>query len=310
MKSFHQIKAIIWAVDPFQDKASAKRVAGWVAAAAKTFQAKVHVVFASPMAALPVSGKAKAAVEHPYLAEAAANLEIFAEFTGLKGVSTEVLVKHPRRELSPEEMILSKAKELGVGLIVVATHARGLLGRLLVGSFAESLLAKSQIPLFVVSPHSKAQAPSVLRNLLVPTDLSNHSADVCGEAAKLAIKHKMTLILEHAFINEFVPVLQADAFVMGDLAALDGKALKESLQAQETLMASWVAKIKKSGAKVSGRLITKPGLVSDLIVASAKREADFVLMSTHRAASAYDLLGSVTKKVLRASPVPVMTVKD
>jgi nucleotide-binding universal stress UspA family protein len=310
MKPFHQIKSILWAVDPFQDKASAKRVAGWVAAAAKTFSAKVHVVFASPMAALPVSGKAKAAVEYPYLVAAQANLELFAGFTGLKGLSIEVLVKHPRRDLSPEDMILAKAKDLGAGLIIVATHARGLLGRLLVGSFAESLLAKSPIPLFVVSPHSKAQAPNVLKSVLVPTDLSAESVVVCAEAVKLAAKYKMAIALEHAFINEFVPALQADAYLTGEMANLNGKALKESLRVQEALMASWVGKLKKSGAKVSGRVISKPGLVSDLIVASAKREADFVLMSTHKEASAYDLLGSVTKKVLRASPVPVMTVKD
>lgn len=49
-------------------------------------------------------------------------------------------------------------------------------------------------------------------------------------------------------------------------------------------------------------------LVSEVIRCAAARH-DAVVMSVHRKIGAFDLIGSVTKKVARKSPVPVLVLR-
>jgi nucleotide-binding universal stress UspA family protein len=50
----------------------------------------------------------------------------------------------------PADGIVATARDLGADLIVVGTHARGLLGRAFLGSVAESVLRASPVPVLVV----------------------------------------------------------------------------------------------------------------------------------------------------------------
>ena len=58
--------------------------------------------------------------------------------------STEVVEGHPAAE------ILRKADELGVDLVVMGTHGKGLLAHAFLGSVAEKILRRLKIPVLTI----------------------------------------------------------------------------------------------------------------------------------------------------------------
>ena len=84
----------------------------------------------------------------------------------------------------PDESIVNSASELGVGLIVTATHGRSGVARFLLGSVTERVVRQSTIPVMVV----RGQVAGVLgfTRVLVPTDFSPASEASLAMATALA----------------------------------------------------------------------------------------------------------------------------
>lgn len=84
----------------------------------------------------------------------------------------------------PDESIVNTAGELGVGLIVTATHGRSGVARFLLGSVAERVVRQSDIPVLVV----RSRVADVLgfKRVLVPTDFSPASEASLALATALA----------------------------------------------------------------------------------------------------------------------------
>lgn len=136
-----------------------------------------------------------------------------------------------------------------------------------------------------------------LRHILVPTDFNepaNHALDL---ALSLAEKLDGEVTLLHV---QFIP--QANY----DLEAL-WPSEEAAASAQRAIDAA-VVQAKKRYARCQGALRT--GSPAEQIVATARqRGADLIVMGTHgRQGMMHALLGSVAERVLRTSPVPVLTV--
>ena len=67
------------------------------------------------------------------------------------GIDTTALLVHG----ATVEIILKKASDLGVDMIVVGSHGRGAMFQLLVGSVSEGVLHKSQLPVLVIPTHNR-----------------------------------------------------------------------------------------------------------------------------------------------------------
>jgi nucleotide-binding universal stress UspA family protein len=142
-----------------------------------------------------------------------------------------------------------------------------------------------------------------LQRILVPTDFSLHSQKALTYAAAFAEKFGAELFVLHVFQD--LAVFQPDAVAVGppvmppveELAAAARTSLQRVIQEQNF-----------KGFKVTPEV--REGSPFDEIVDFAKeKNIDLIIMGTHgRGWLAHVLLGSVTQKVIRKSPCPVLTV--
>lgn len=143
-----------------------------------------------------------------------------------------------------------------------------------------------------------------LKRILVPTDFSEHSANALRYAAAFARRFSAELYLLHVF---------QDLAVSGPEAVAVGPPIVAPIE-----------QFLDSARKSLDRLVedahlqqltvhreVRPGTPFDEIVGMAKeKDIDLIVMGTHgRGWLAHVLLGSVTEKVVRKAPCPVLTVR-
>jgi nucleotide-binding universal stress UspA family protein len=139
------------------------------------------------------------------------------------------------------------------------------------------------------------------KHILVPTDFGDAANRALDFALSLATKFESTVTLLHAFT---VPAV-GYGYPEGLLWPID-----EMAKAAKTELEGVLAKAKERYAKVDGVLVS--GEPWQQILETAKRcGADLIVMGTHgRRGFSRVLLGSVAEKVVRLSPVPVLTVSS
>jgi len=184
-------------------------------------------------------------------------------------------------EVAIHRAIIDYIEEHGVDVVVMGTHGRTGIGRFLLGSVAEQTLQESPIP--VVTVHEDTVIDFEVDNILVPTDGS--------EGAEAATEHAIDLVTE----------------VGGTLHALhvasDGRE-NESSPTDDVRERGEAAGVEVVTATRNGRPHEAiAGYVAEVGI-------DVVVMGTHgRAGLRRYLLGSVTERTVRFSPVPVVSVK-
>ncbi|HTA92055.1 MAG TPA: universal stress protein [Polyangiaceae bacterium] len=145
-----------------------------------------------------------------------------------------------------------------------------------------------------------------IRRILVPIDYSENSKVALAYAAELAISFGASLDIVHVWDR---PTYVTDAVMVqrpGEGHKPIGELIRENAQKD---MDEFMAGITlPSGVPSQTRLLSgEPAatLVSEL----RKAEHDLVVLSTHgRTGFAHLLLGSIAEKLVRLSPVPVLTV--
>ena len=141
-----------------------------------------------------------------------------------------------------------------------------------------------------------------VHNILVPVDFSDASEQSLQVAIDLAKTFKANVHLLHVYQ---VPVygFPDGAFLAGpDIAAK----LSDAAQHGLNLI---VEKHRDQGVQLTG--VLRQGNPHEEILAVASEVlADLIVLGTHgRSGLSHALLGSVTEKVVRTSPVPVMTIR-
>lgn len=141
------------------------------------------------------------------------------------------------------------------------------------------------------------------KKILVPVDFSPNSADAVRSAAEFSRRFGAELTLVHVF-QPFASVVPE-----GYLAYTSAQ-LEEMLSSFRTQLAS-----AKKDAEAAGAILvhTKQlqGTPAAEIEAFARNEHfDLIVMGTHgRTGIQHMLLGSVTERVVRHAPCPVLTVR-
>src|SRR5688572_12273014 len=141
------------------------------------------------------------------------------------------------------------------------------------------------------------------KNILVPIDFSEHSAEALRVAADLAQRYAGNISLVHVY--EPVQYMMPEGYVFFT---------SEQITRLSTLLRERLEKAKRSivesdVARVEAHLLE--GLVSSELVGFAKEHAcDLIVMGTHgRTGVKHALLGSVAERVTRSAPCPVLIVK-
>ncbi|HEV7735572.1 MAG TPA: universal stress protein [Candidatus Binatia bacterium] len=146
-------------------------------------------------------------------------------------------------------------------------------------------------------------ASKLFRRILVPHDFSDAAARALKEAVGLAAAHGGKIILQHVIVPFYMPAelpfgLATDTmpnpttFIPELTKRLDGIGKKA---------------VGTSGVKYAVRV--EVGEPSQTIIEAAA-SADSIIMATHgRSGLAHLLIGSITEKIVRHSPIPVLTIR-
>jgi nucleotide-binding universal stress UspA family protein len=207
-------------------------------------------------------------------------------------LSDEGIRVRARVELGPVAgTILDVAERERSTLIAMATHGRTGLARWVFGSVSEKVIRATPIPLLILRSFGNGESrtplsPIPFRTLLAPVSHVHRRTISCvREFAELF--QSRVVFLHVTGRGEDVPA-QADA--------LEGmKAVSEELLK----------------VNVPSELVLKKGdPAHEILEACVERRAELIAMSTHGSAGLSRwALGSVTEKLLRAAPVPMLIVR-
>jgi len=152
----------------------------------------------------------------------------------------------------------------------------------------------------------KKRPPTLfLKTILVGTDFSVCAARAFSFGVSLAASQGAKIHILHVLME---PIQAFD--VAGALPYLDVTTQREWEEATRKRLASAVASAEKRGVSATSELLW--GRPSDAIIETAlKHKASLVVLGTHgRTAIEKLLIGSTAERVVRLSPVPVLTVRE
>lgn len=190
---------------------------------------------------------------------------------------------------SPKTLILETAEAEQCQLIVMASHGRNGLDRWLVGSVAESVLRQSTCPVLLLRPPAPDQGE--FRNLLIPIDDSEASRQV--------------LLRVHPFLAQDarVTLLRCSDFTAQQhLAVYEARDVDAVLQSLERDLES----LQLEGVSLQ-RKVLHCNAAEGIARYAREHSCDLVAMSSHgRTGFKRFLLGSVSERVARTAPCPVL----
>jgi nucleotide-binding universal stress UspA family protein len=145
-------------------------------------------------------------------------------------------------------------------------------------------------------------------DILVPIDFSDHATAALRLGIKLAREHKGRLTLLHVGLAPGVGTYDLGGYgvpVPDTLFRLHEEAAREQEQALKKIAHEEIPE------DVPWRAVTREGPPAEEVLAQIKEGPyDLVVMGTHgRGGLGRALLGSVTEKVLRSSPIPVLVTR-
>jgi nucleotide-binding universal stress UspA family protein len=140
--------------------------------------------------------------------------------------------------------------------------------------------------------------------IVIPTDFSDCAEEAWGLAQRVAAASDAELLLTHVLVE--TPLYSEGPFTMEKTRQVFEAARRWATETLEV----WAAKARGAGLHV--RVVLRTGVPHEEIVALATDEkADLVVIGTHgRGGINRALLGSVTDRVVRLAPCPVLTVRQ
>ncbi len=186
-------------------------------------------------------------------------------------------------DMMPVDAILKTAHDRGTDLLVLGTHGRSGFNRFLLGSVAERLLRESTIPMVTVRETSGAAAGArSIQKILCPVDDSPAAKYALQAAARLATSLNAELTALHV-----VEAHAADR--RPDLCSWLSEGDRQACRVQEIV--DW-------GESADRILNTASQSSYDLVVIGAQ----------HHLFADTTVLGTTTVRVVRHSPIPVLTI--
>jgi nucleotide-binding universal stress UspA family protein len=145
------------------------------------------------------------------------------------------------------------------------------------------------------------------KTILVPHDFSAHANHAAALARDVAKSHGARLVLVH--VAELPPGLDPDAMVSSAPDAAPRPAREVVASGSVAHLDDLAARLRKEQLEVDAEVVV--GSPVDEIIATARRvKADLIVMGTQgRTGVAHLLVGSVAERVVRTSPVPVLTLR-
>lgn len=142
---------------------------------------------------------------------------------------------------------------------------------------------------------------STFRHILMATDLGEASEAAAHVASSLAREQNATLTFVHVYIP---PSTVYGAYPM----LLSAKPSDELQEAAEGALDKWMQRVQTPASR---KTFVRAGEPADSVLEEIeKTQADLLVVGTHgRRGVSRVLLGSTAEKLVRLSPIPVLTVR-
>lgn len=219
---------------------------------------------------------------------------------------------------APAQIILDYAEREQCDLLVMGTHGRRGLQRLFLGSVAEDVLRRTDIPVMIVPEHASGRAS--IRLVLAPTDFSDPSRWALAVAADFAALYGARLELLHALEPErFVEAITGAEIAAGLIPELRTEAERqlEAFAKASTLSEALAESVGvdepveggRQGRSVVGYHVVE-GRAAKTIAETARAHGADVIVLAKRGLHGVErlLLGSVTERVCRLAPCPILVL--
>jgi nucleotide-binding universal stress UspA family protein len=211
----------------------------------------------------------------------------------------EVTQAHLREGRTSDEVI-KLSEELGVGLLFVGSRGLGTVRRILMGSHSEEIVHHAHVPVLVVRRGDSAWPPS---RVVVGEDFSDDARTAGELAASIAALYgsEMVLIYAHPDLPDVPPGEARDTAVqeLGDMRSRDEERLEERAGELAEILGS------RPEIRVSDDY---PATVVLEAAHEGERPPLVAVGSRGLAGIMRTRLGSVSTKVVTASPGPVLVV--
>ena len=201
----------------------------------------------------------------------------------------------------PYEEIGAYANREGADLIAMPTHGHRGLERFFLGSTTERVVRHADVPVLTIRPDEDARIAHPYRNVLLPTD----GSDCSDEAVRTGIG---VVTGDDA---EFHLLSVIDTMALG--ADVRTEMQMESLEeSANQILEDAAAVAADSGVDSPTTAVEYGSSIPNTILSYIDdHEIDLLVVGTHgRTGFERFLLGSVTEKLIRTSPVPVLTVRE
>lgn len=190
--------------------------------------------------------------------------------------------------------LLQHAIKAGADLLAVYSHGPGVVERFFFGSFAEAVATYSPLPVLLAKPNSPL--PKNVERILFATDFSVGAMRAYKDLLELASKENWRLVVFHA----------SDPF--------HKEGSRESMQ-YYNLLRKRLESIEVMAAHAKTEVLTVTdnqfSPVARLILENAARyNCNLVSTAGQQKSTRQKLLGSVTRQLIRESPLPILVMRN
>lgn len=226
--------------------------------------------------------------------------EVIVNETAERATERDISVVSEVLQGDPHTSIVEYSDRSDIDLIVMPTHGRRGLERTLLGSVTERVITTADVPVVAVNPDRNRPLTYPCRNLLVPIDGSRGAALALNEGVAVAKATGATLHLLHVVETGS---LGPEARSVSTESELTERANEIIADATETATSASLDRVVSE---------IEDGVPSEVIRSYAESNGvDLAILGTHGETdfSRY-VLGGVSAKIVRTSPVPVMWVRE
>jgi nucleotide-binding universal stress UspA family protein len=200
-------------------------------------------------------------------------------------------------------------RELGIDLVVMATHGRGGIRRAWLGSVADHLIRTLEVPVLLVRPQEGKPAPDRslgAGQILVPLDGSPLAEQALDSAAALA----RIWDAEVTLLQVVRPVLLAADPALPLPSAYDEDLTASCRQQAQDYLDDIVQRMRGQGLRATGVAVVAWNAADAILDVARPERVSIVALATHgRGGLRRLVLGSVADKLVRGADVPLLVYR-
>lgn len=209
------------------------------------------------------------------------------------------------RGFAAGEVTLEYAAKHDIDLIVMGTHGRRGPARVFLGSVAQEIVRHAECPVLTLRRREEPREIEAIKNILVPIDFSEHSANAVAYAKQLAGLYGAELQLLHAIEEPVYPYFYTPAGGYSVPKQLEELRIKADEALDKVLAEAAGPPVEVEKFVVTGRPST------EIARFASENDSDMIVIATHGLSGLERLLlGSTSEQVVRLADCPVFTVKS